>query len=198
MLAAIGPYQPANKLENSVVVDRLRGEEGPQWIVMQPRWWLRLQFDADLGRQGGAMTPIAQGLVRLFRYSLVGGLGLALKFCVLTGLVKLAGVGYLSATACAVEAAILHNFVWHMHWTWGDRSQGLSWQQVLWWLAKFHLANGAVAMAVNLAVMRLLVGDLRLHYLPANVIATIAAGLAGFTISNFLVFVSRQPASCRT
>ena len=145
------------------------------------------------------MTPIAQGLLRLFRYSLVGGVGLVVKFCVLTWLVKSGAVGYLVATACAVEAAILHNFVWHLRWTWSDRSQGISWQQALWRLAKFHLANGAVAMAVNLAAMRLLVEDFHLHYLPANVIATILAGLAGFAISNFLVFVSNpQPAPCRT
>jgi putative flippase GtrA len=145
------------------------------------------------------MTPPMRGFGRLFRYSVVGSMGLALKFCILTGLVELAGTSYLPATACAVEAAVLHNFVWHLRWTWRDRSTNLSLPQALQRLLKFHLGIGAVAMVVNLLVMRLLVDYLRIHYLLASVAATISAGLATFMISNFFVFVSAaRPVTYRT
>jgi putative flippase GtrA len=61
------------------------------------------------------MTP------RLGRFALVGAVGFA---------VQLATVGLLTivwswpawlATAVGVEAAIVHNLLWHERWTWGDR-----------------------------------------------------------------------------
>jgi putative flippase GtrA len=145
------------------------------------------------------MTTLARGIRRLFRYNLVGAMGLGVKFSVLAGLVELAGAGYLPATAVAVEAAILHNFVWHFRWTWRDRSAGLSWREALRRLWKFHLGTGAVAMLANLLVMRLLVEELGVHYALANMAATVVAGLANFMINNFVVFTpADRPASCRT
>ncbi len=61
---------------------------------------------------------------------------------------------YLVATAVAIEVTLLHNFVWHVRYTWRDRAQeGHLWSQC----ARFHLSNGAVSMAGNLALMPLLV-----------------------------------------
>lgn len=145
------------------------------------------------------MTTLAQGLGRLFRYNLVGAMGLAVKFSVLTGLVELGGADYLFATAFAVEAAVLHNFVWHSRWTWRDRSTGLSRREELHRLWKFHLGTGAVALVSNLLVMRLLAGELGVYYVPANLAATVLAGMANFMISNFFVFgPAERPAPYRT
>jgi putative flippase GtrA len=145
------------------------------------------------------MTALARGIGRLFRYNLVGVMGLGVKFSVLAGLVELNGAGYLAATAVAVEATVLHNFVWHFRWTWRDRSAGLSRREALRCLWKFHLGTGAVALLANLLVMRLLVEELGVHYALANIAATVVAGLANFMISNFIVFApAERPASCRT
>jgi len=154
---------------------------------------------AGVKSHGRVPNALVRTLVRLLRYNMVGVLNLAVKFSVLTGLVELAGMGYLPATVIALEAAILNSFTWHLRWTWRDRSAGLSPRGILWRLAKFHLGNGAVALVVNLLVMRWLVGSLGLHYAPASVAATICAGAVNFTIANFVVFVpSGHPAACRT
>jgi putative flippase GtrA len=145
------------------------------------------------------MSALSRGIRRFFRYNLVGVMGLGVKFSVLAGLVELAGAGYLAATAVAVEATILHNFVWHFRWTWRDRSAGLSRRAALRCLWKFHLGTGAVALLANLLVMRLLVEELGVYYALANIAATVVAGLANFMISNFVVFApAERPASCRT
>ena len=137
------------------------------------------------------MNPLAGGITRFFRYNLVGAMGLSVKFSVLTALVELAGVGYLVSTAVAVEAAVMHSFIWHLRWTWRDRSAGLSRREALTCLLRFHLGTGAVAMLANLVVTRFLVQEFGIHYAAANLAATVFAGLANFMISNFVVFTSR-------
>ena len=125
------------------------------------------------------------------RFSAVGGLGLAVKFGVLILLKSVFGLGYLLATTIAVEVAILHNFVWHNHWTWRDRSRDLSTREILHRLLRLHLTSGAVAMATNLVVMRLAVGEAGVHYVVANGLATVAATAVNFLLANWLVYRER-------
>ena len=58
---------------------------------------------------------------RGIRFISVGAGGFVVHAATLQGLVSLAGVPYPLATALAVEASILHNFLWHERWTWADR-----------------------------------------------------------------------------
>ncbi len=142
------------------------------------------------------MTAWPRGAIRFLRYNLVGALGLCVKFGVLIALSEIAHLNYLWATALAVEAAVLHNFTWHLRWTWRDRSAGLSPREVLLRLLRFHLANGAVGMVVNLLLMRLLVGKAGLHYLPSNAVATVTAGTVNFLLSEFFVFAAPRTRVC--
>ena len=128
--------------------------------------------------------------MRFLRYSLVGALGLAVKFSMLAALIEFAHVGHLAATAIAVETTVLHNFTWHLRWTWRDRSAGLSASGVLTRLWRFHAANGVVSLIANLWVMRLLVDGAGLHYFPANLAATAVAGIANYALSELIVFAA--------
>jgi len=130
---------------------------------------------------------------RFPRYCTVGVIGVCGKIAVLSALIEVGRVGYLPATAIAVETAIIHSFLWHLFWTWRDRSTGISIPAILSRLVRFHLANGAVGFISNLVLMRILVENLGLHYLPSNVAATCVAGLANFLLSEFFVFVSIPP-----
>ena len=122
-------------------------------------------------------------------FNLVGLAGAALQLGTVAFLVRVMGWHYLPATALAVEAAVLHNFAWHQQWTWRDRpSRSISDTVVR--LARFHLMNGAVSLAGNLALTTLLSGVLHIDAVVSNMIAIVACSLINFAASEALVFRS--------
>jgi putative flippase GtrA len=123
---------------------------------------------------------------RWLKFNLVGGIGILVQLSVLALLKSGFGIHYLWATAVAVEAAILHNFVWHVRFTWVDRPSSRA--VTLTRLLEFHLSNGAVSLLGNLLLMRLFVGAFHLPYLPANLAAIATLSLANFLLAEFLVF----------
>ena len=62
-------------------------------------------------------------LVRWCKFNIVGGMGILVQFAALFLLKSVLHFNYLGATAIAVEAAVVHNFVWHEQFTWVDRVQ---------------------------------------------------------------------------
>ena len=65
---------------------------------------------------------VRKGLTFL-KFNVVGAIGIGVQLAALTLLRDGVGLHYLLATAIAVEAAILHNFLWHMRWTWREASR---------------------------------------------------------------------------
>lgn len=130
------------------------------------------------------MTPL---LSRFLKFNLVSAVGSGVQLAALALLVSGMSVHYLVATALAVETAVLHNFVWHEHYTWKDRGAGHL-RDVAVRLVRFHAGNGLVSLAGNLVLMRLLVGLLGVQYLAANVLTIGACGLVNFAVSEWLVF----------
>ena len=122
----------------------------------------------------------------MVRFSAVGAIGIAVQLGVLA-LLRRAGMDYLLATVLAVEAAILHNFVWHERYTWRDRVVGSAWETFAR-LVRFHLTNGAVSLVGNALAMRWLVGEMHLPVMPANLIAITACWLLNFVLSDRVVF----------
>ncbi|MGH9339098.1 MAG: GtrA family protein [Acidobacteriota bacterium] len=118
-------------------------------------------------------------------FNLVGVPGVIIQLSVLT-LLTLWGAHYLAATALAVEAAVLHNFAWHRHWTWRDRTKGdkASFSR----LVRFNLTVGVVSIAQNLFLMKILVDHFAIHYLPANVASIVICSLMNFLVSDRFVF----------
>jgi putative flippase GtrA len=107
---------------------------------------------------------------------------------VLAGLTRLPGCHYLTATAAAVEAAILHNFIWHEKWTWAERAGG-GMLGMLGRLGRFHLTNGVLSLAGNLLLMRLFVGEFAMSYIMANFSAIAICSVLNFFAGDRLVFV---------
>ena len=160
----------------------------------------------------GAQTST---FVRWCRFNLVGGVGIAVQFAALFVLRSLLHFDYLFATAVAVEAAVVHNFVWHEQFTWADRVQArlperesktkaldvtLSKIPLLAKEARsgapgstvrfvrFNLTNGAVSILGNMALMRVMVGEGHMNYLLANGIAIALCSVANFLVSEEWVF----------
>ena len=66
-------------------------------------------------------------------------------------------------------------------------------------LAKFNSSNGAVSIVGNLVLMRLLVGELKLNYVPSNLIAIGICSLVNFVLGDRFVFgADAKPAAIST
>jgi len=144
--------------------------------------------------------PIAPStLVRWCKFNLVGGIGILVQFAALLVLKSILHLHYLAATAIAVEAAVLHNFVWHEQFTWADRTKldrtkldrtqlARTYRASFRRLLRFNLTNGAASILGNLALMKIMVGLSHMNYLLANSIAIALCSLANFVVSEVWVF----------
>ena len=122
---------------------------------------------------------------RWLKFNTVGAIGIVVQLAALAVLKGLLHVEYLWATALAVEIAVLHNFVWHERWTWKGR---VGKKGVLMRLVRFNLTTGAMSILANLIFMRLLVGQLHMQYLVANLLSIAATSIANFLLSEWFVF----------
>ena len=125
----------------------------------------------------------------------IGLVGVGVQLAVLTLMTEGLGVHYLAATAIAVEAAVLHNFVWHQRITWRDRprespdtSPSQSMRCNVDRLVRFHALNGAVSLAGNFALVALLTGAAGMPVVGANLVAIASCSLLNFFASDLLVF----------
>lgn len=127
---------------------------------------------------------------RWLKFNATGILGVGVQLTVLQ-LLKHHGLNYLLATALAVEAAILHNFIWHERFTWRIRTR-LDPKSPLKRLLHFNLSNGAVSLVGNLLLMKMLVEWFGVPVLPANLCAIVACSTLNFAIAEFFVFAARR------
>jgi putative flippase GtrA len=127
-------------------------------------------------------------LWRWLKFNSVGAIGVGVQLTVLTLLAGRLGFNYLTATALAVETAVLHNFVWHEKWTWADRLETSTWRGRLKRLLQFNLTTGAVSILGNLVFMRVFVGMLDIHFLAANLMTIATCSILNFLVSDRVVF----------
>jgi len=121
---------------------------------------------------------------RFGRFSLVGFLGAVLQLTLVSLLTKYFGILSTAATLIAVEIAILHNFVWHERFTWGNRSP----KHLALRLWRFHAGNGLISLAGNTVVMYCLVERLKAPVVPTAMGAIVLCSLANFWIADRWVF----------
>ncbi len=127
---------------------------------------------------------------RWLRFNLVGAIAMGVQLGMLELLTAVLRVEYMFATALAVESAVLHNFFWHERFTWAGRGSSL-WREISARFLRFNVTTGTVSIGGNLLLMRLLVGQLHVPALRANLV-----GIAGCSVVNFLVsdrWVFRPP-----
>jgi len=133
-----------------------------------------------------------RGLVRWVKFSLVGIVGIGVQLAALFLLTRMAHLNYLISTVLAVEAAVLHNFVWHQRFTWRDRGQTHV-SETLGRLVRFNAGNGAISLVGNVVLMRILVGEAHMKLMVANLISIAACALANFMVSDRWVFLALPP-----
>jgi putative flippase GtrA len=140
-------------------------------------------------RPDAARHGAVSRFVRWCKFNLVGGAGIAVQFTALFLIKSVLQFDYLLATAIAVQAAVVHNFVWHEQFTWADRIE-VSARRSFARFLRFNLTAGLVSIVGNLALMKVMVGFGGMNYLVANAIAIALCSVANFVVSDSWVFES--------
>jgi putative flippase GtrA len=131
-------------------------------------------------------------LVRCGKFTLVGAMGMVVQLGALALLNHWMPGHYLVASAAALELTLVHNFVWHVQYTWRDRQKDVRWLDAL---VRFHLSNGPVSIGGNLAVMWVLVRHAHLPVLVANLIAIGCCSVVNFGLGDRWAFAAGSTSS---
>ena len=116
---------------------------------------------------------------RAWKFAFVGALGVLVNLGLLFLLSAAAGLPRGPAWFLAVEASVLHNFIWHQTFTWRDRREAAAGA----WLRRattFHLSV-AGTVTINGALFGIL------SVAGAPLILAALAGIAGAAVFNFVV-----------
>ena len=122
--------------------------------------------------------------IHWLKFNAVGGMGIGVQLIVLTVLKSGLHLDYLLATALAVEAAVIHSFVWHERFTWAERES----KNVTVRFLKFNLTAGAFSILGNVLLMALFVNLVRMNYLLANLATIAVCSICNFAVSDRFVF----------
>ena len=133
-------------------------------------------------------------VTRWWKFNLVGILGFMVQMGALACFHRFFGAHYLLASTIALELTLIHNFLWHLRFTWSDR-RGVS---PLRQFVRFHLSNGLVSFVGNLLIVRTLMRDTRLSLLAANAIAALLCAVANFYFGNAWAFAQRTEEPLRS
>ncbi len=132
--------------------------------------------------------------VRWLRFNLVGALGMVLQLAALALFNRCTPGHYLFTSAAALEVTLLHNFVWHVRYTWRDR-HGES--ALLIPFVRFHFTNGLVSLLGNLALMHILIHEAHLPLLASNGIAILCCSVVNFVLGDFWAFAEMPQCTSR-
>jgi putative flippase GtrA len=121
---------------------------------------------------------------RFLRFNLVGLIGIAVQLTTLALLNRALPTHYLLTSTLAVELTLLHNFAWHLHYTWPQTNSPLA------ALLRFHASNGFVSLVGNLTLMRLFIHTLHAPILAANILTIALCGLANFLLAHHWAFAT--------
>ena len=127
--------------------------------------------------------------IRWGKFNLVGAIGMAVQLAVLALSNRLVPGHYLYATAVAIEVSLIHNFLWHIQYTWSDRG-GKS--APLAQFVRFHLSNGLVSLLGNLVLMRILLQEAHIPLLVSNCIAILCCSVVNFCLGETWAFVAGE------
>jgi len=124
-------------------------------------------------------------LLRWLKFNLVGVIGAVVQLTSLEILNRGWPGHYMITSSVALELTLLHNFVWHLRYTWSDRRDASSWQSQC---VQFHCSNGFISLVGNLGLMRIFVREAHLPVLLANLLAILGCSLVNFYVGNRWTF----------
>jgi putative flippase GtrA len=128
---------------------------------------------------------LADRAMRFVRFSIAGATGFAAQIAIVGVLANVLGIYYLAATAIAVEAAIVINFLWHERWTWRDRTGSSG---ALPRFLKFNALTAATSIIGSVVITGILVEYFTFSPMLANVISVIVLSVINFVGADSVVF----------
>ncbi len=137
------------------------------------------------------LLPRRETLLRWVKFDMVGAMGWCLHLTLLAVLVHGLRMHYQWATLLSVEVALLHNFCWHLRWTWARRTAlaPRAWPGLL---LRFNLTSGAVSLAGNLVSMQIFSGLIGIEPVLSSLLSIVPCGLTNFLLCDRLVFSSQS------
>jgi len=126
------------------------------------------------------VTPSSRGV----RFLAVGWLGFLVQAATLWILTSFARWPWLPATCAAVEASIVHNYTWHVRWTWRDRAAQTTIATRAVRFLKYNVATGVVAIVGNVALTAVYLALLRVPTVAANAIAVVTLAVVNFLLAD--------------
>lgn len=123
----------------------------------------------------------------MLRFGIVGVIGVFVNQGLLMLLHGALGMALHFASALAIEASILGNFVLNRRFTWGHRER---WPPGQWLrrAAQYHVATAASAVLGNFGVLMVLVHFFGVDYRLANLIGIAAGAAVNYLASELWVF----------
>jgi putative flippase GtrA len=112
-------------------------------------------------------------------------IGFLFQVATLWVLVSLTSLHYAVATALAVEAAIVLNFMFHERWTWRDRRTGTG---AFARLLRFNALTGVTSILGGVAVTAFFVEIMGINAIVANGLSVVLLGVVNFVGADTLVF----------
>lgn len=134
-------------------------------------------------------------LRRWMKFNFVGAMGIGVQLLAVYVCGALLQANSLLATGLGVEAAVLHNFLWHEHFTWADRRCDARQNRGFWLrLLAFNGSAGAISIGGNLFLVWLMISQARIPILPANLVAIACCSILNFTTNDKLIFHGKESA----
>jgi putative flippase GtrA len=122
---------------------------------------------------------------RAARFITIGWLGFGVQAATLACLTA-EGWSWLPATIAAVEAAVVHNYVWHSRWTWRDRTPAPS--SACARFLRYNAVTGLISILGNVLLTGAFLAVLPLNPVAANLVAVVALTMANFLAADRWIF----------
>jgi putative flippase GtrA len=124
---------------------------------------------------------------RALRFAAAGAGGFVVQVAALAALTR-AGMHYVPATALAVEAAIITNFLWHERWTWRDRVPATG--GLLSRLLQFNALTALTSIVAGVFLTAFFVEAIAVGPVGANILAVAVMSVVNFIGADRVVFRS--------
>ena len=136
----------------------------------------------------GLLRLRLSGQQNFLRFLLVGLSGLLVNSLVLAAFTELTALHYLLAAVLATQASTLWNFGWTERWVFGQRDTRHNfWQR----LVSFLLMNNAMLLLRG-PIMALLVSQLGVHYVIANLLSLFAMTIMRYLLADKWIWHKTQ------